>query len=80
MKCDLCIDTPYWNEKGGPKGKQACVESCPMKAIEFVTETPEQGETDGYDINLRNVHWQNLGLVENSSIIPPVFEPLKHLK
>ena len=66
-KCDLCIDTPYWNEKGGPGGKQACVESCPMKAIKFVAETPDQEETDGYNINLRNDHWFNLGLVDDSS-------------
>lgn len=70
-KCDLCLETPYWNEKGGPNGKQACVESCPMKAIKFVTQTPDQTETEGYDINLRNDHWLNLGLVENSTIVPP---------
>ncbi|MBP1611129.1 MAG: Fe-S-cluster-containing hydrogenase component 1 [Acidobacteria bacterium] len=70
-KCDLCIDTPYWNEKGGIGGKQACVESCPMKAIKFVAETPNQEETDGYNVNLRNDHWLNLGLVDNSTIIPP---------
>ena len=73
MKCDLCVDTPYWNEKGGPAGKQACVESCPMKAIKFVTEVPDQTETDGYDVNLRNDHWLNLGLVENMDTIPPLF-------
>jgi protein NrfC len=73
MKCDLCADTPYWNEKGGPAGKQACVESCPMKAIKFVAETPNQEETDGYDVNLRNEHWLNLGLVENMDTIPPLF-------
>ncbi len=72
-KCDLCLDTPYWNEKGGPTGKQACVESCPMKAIKFVTVTPDQQETEGYDVNLRNEHWLNLGLVENSTIVPPLF-------
>jgi protein NrfC len=72
-KCDLCIDTPYWNEKGGPGGKQACVESCPMKAIKFVAEAPDQTETEGYDVNLRNEHWLNLGLVENSTIVPPLF-------
>jgi protein NrfC len=70
-KCDLCLETPYWNEKGGPLGKQACVESCPMKAIKFVTQMPDQKETDGYDVNLRNDHWLNLGLVDNSTIIPP---------
>lgn len=71
-KCDLCLDTPYWNEKGGPGGKQACVESCPMKAIKFVSVTPDQTETEGYDVNLRNEHWLNLGLVENSTIVPPL--------
>ncbi len=73
MKCDLCVDSPYWNEKGGPNGRQACVESCPMKALKFVAETPNQTETDGYDVNLRNDHWLNLGLVENMSIIPPSY-------
>ena len=70
-KCDLCVDTPHWNEKGGPGGKQACVESCPMKALKFVAEMPNQRETDGYDVNLRNDHWLNLGLVDNSTVIPP---------
>jgi protein NrfC len=69
-KCDLCIDTPYWDEKGGPGGKQACVESCPMMAIKFVAEMPDQEETDGYDVNLRNDHWYNLGLVDKSTIVP----------
>jgi len=72
-KCDLCIDTPHWDEKGGAGGKQACVESCPMKAIKFVAQTPDQTETDGYDVNLRNDHWLNLGLVDNSTIVPPLF-------
>jgi protein NrfC len=72
-KCDLCIDTPHWNEKGGPGGKQACVESCPMKAIKFVSVTPDQTETEGYDVNLRNEHWLNLGLVDNSTVVPPLF-------
>ena len=35
-KCDLCVSTPYWSEKGGPDGKQACVSVCPTKAIELV--------------------------------------------
>lgn len=70
-KCDLCIDTPHWNEKGGPGGKQACVESCPMQAIKFVAVMPNQEETDGYDVNLRNDHWLNLGLVDDSRVIPP---------
>ena len=70
-KCDLCIDTPYWNEKGGPGGKQACVESCPMMAIRFVSNMPNQEETDGYDVNLRNEHWLKLGLVDDSRVVPP---------
>jgi protein NrfC len=70
-KCDLCLDTPYWSEEGGVNGKQACVESCPFKAIRFVKATPNQQETEGYDVNLRNDYWYNLGLVENSTQIPP---------
>lgn len=69
-KCDLCLDSPYWDEKGGPGGKQACVESCPMKAIRFVAEMPDQKETEGYDVNLRNDHWYNLGLVDNGTVEP----------
>jgi protein NrfC len=73
-KCDLCIDTPYWNEKGGIGGKQACVESCPMKAIKFVSATPDQKETEGYDVNLRNDHWLNLGLVDSATVVPPMMK------
>jgi protein NrfC len=69
-KCDLCTDTPYWSEKGGIGGKQGCVESCPMKAIKFVAQMPDQTETEGYDINLRNEHWFKLGLVEDSRQAP----------
>jgi len=47
-KCDLCADTPFWNEKGGPGGKQACVEVCPFRAIEFTTEIPIQEGDIGY--------------------------------
>ena len=36
VKCDLCLNTPYWSEKGGPDGRQACVEVCPTKAIKLV--------------------------------------------
>ena len=65
---DLC--TPFWEEKGGPGGKQACVESCPMMAIKFVSDAPNQEQTDGYDVNLRNDHWLNLGLVDNGTVVP----------
>ena len=60
-------DTPRdLDDKGGPLGKQARVEACPMKAIKFVTVTPNQEETDGYNVNLRNEHWLKLGLVDDS--------------
>jgi protein NrfC len=51
-KCDLCADAPYWNEKGGPDGKQACVETCAVKALKLVAEAPSQQDINGYDINL----------------------------
>ncbi len=51
-KCDLCESAPFWNEKGGPDGKQACVETCPAKALKLVTKTPPQTDVDGYDVNL----------------------------
>jgi hypothetical protein len=41
-----------------------------MMAIKFVKDMPDQKETDGYDVNLRNDHWYNLGLVDNSTIVP----------
>ena len=65
-KCDLCINTPHWKEKGGPGGKQACIEACPMRALKFVAEAPNQEETNGYQVNLRNEHWLRLGLVDDS--------------
>jgi len=65
-KCDLCINTPHWNEKGGPGGKQACVEVCPVRALKLVTDAPDQEETNGYQVNLRNDHWLRLGLVDDS--------------
>ena len=76
-KCDLCIDTPYWDEKGGPDGKQACVLACPMQALKLVHETPDQKETEGYNINLRNEYYLNLGLVDDSRIVPPIMKNAK---
>ena len=76
-KCDLCLDTPYWSEEGGVNGKQACVESCPFKAIRFVKSLPNQKETEGYDVNLRNDYWYNLGLVDNSTEVPPAYQMSK---
>jgi protein NrfC len=51
-KCDLCADAPYWSQKGGPEGKQACVETCVAKALKLVAEAPPQQDINGYDINL----------------------------
>jgi protein NrfC len=51
-KCDLCADAPYWSQQGGPTGKQACIESCPVKAIKLVAEAPSQTDVSGYDITL----------------------------
>jgi protein NrfC len=60
-KCDLCADTPYWKEKGGPTGKKACVEVCPVGAISFTTIVPVQKGDSGYKVNLRDQSWANLG-------------------
>jgi protein NrfC len=51
-KCDLCANTPYWIQNGGPAGAQACVTSCPAKAIKLVAEAPSQTDIAGYDVNL----------------------------
>jgi len=62
-KCDLCANTPYhWEATGGgPNGKQACVEICPVGAIKFTKEIPVQEGDSGYKVNLRNSVWRNLG-------------------
>lgn len=51
-KCDLCANAPYWSQKGGPEGKQACVETCAVKALKLVSEAPSQLDVSGYDVNL----------------------------
>jgi len=61
QKCDLCINTPYWDEAGGPSGKQACVEACPIGAITFTCSIPRQNGDAGYDVNLRDLSWKMLG-------------------
>lgn len=63
QKCDLCANTPYhWDKKGGgPDGKQACVEVCPVGAIHFTREVPIQEGDKGYKVNLRGDAWQRLG-------------------
>jgi protein NrfC len=61
-KCDLCAHAPFhWDKSGGgPNGKQACVEVCPVGAIRFTPHTPEQ-KPSGYDVNLREKSWGELG-------------------
>jgi len=54
LKCDLCRNTPYWEAAG----KQACVETCPMKAIKFTSNKPKDPE--GYVVNLRGEGWARL--------------------
>ena len=44
-----------------------------MKAIKFAAESPDQEGTEGYDVNPRNDHWLNLGLVDSSEVVPPVY-------
>jgi protein NrfC len=61
QKCDLCAEAPFWEEKGGPEGKQACVEVCPLGAIKFTKEIPEQKGDKGYSVNLRGNTWRILG-------------------
>jgi protein NrfC len=59
--CDLCLDAPFWKEKGGPDGKQACVVSCPVGAIRFMKELPVGASDTGYSINLRGKGWKEIG-------------------
>jgi len=51
-KCDLCVDALYWSRQGGPEGAQACVSTCPAKALKLVKEAPPQTDIAGYDVNL----------------------------
>ncbi|MEH7111030.1 4Fe-4S dicluster domain-containing protein [Neobacillus niacini] len=60
-KCDLCLNTPFWKEQGGPNGKQACVQVCPVNAIAFTKEIPVQAGDGGYKVNLRDESWKQLG-------------------
>lgn len=62
QKCDLCAETPYLDVTGGPEGVQACVRVCPVGAIAFVREMPDQAREDSYQANLRNWVWKRLGM------------------
>lgn len=61
VKCDLCASAPYWSEGGGPEGKQACIEACPMGALAFSDRLPAQEGDAGYWVNLRDGSWALLG-------------------
>jgi len=61
LKCDLCAEARFWNEKHGPEGKQACVEVCPVMAIKFTKVIPVQKGDTGYKVNLREGSWKKLG-------------------
>ena len=64
QKCDLCEGAKFWDEVGGPAGKRACEEVCPMGAIEFTKALPEQSET-GYEKDMRTgTVWDTLGFEE----------------
>ncbi len=56
LKCDLCSHAPFWSEKGGPGGKQACIELCPMKALAFTGKAPSQSGNEGYDVDLTSAN------------------------
>ena len=66
-KCDLCANAPFhWDQAGGgPNGKQACVEICPVGAIKFTKEIPWQEGDNGYKVNLRDRNWERLGYPTN---------------
>jgi protein NrfC len=52
-KCDMCVNTPHYNKKGGVGGTQACVEACPANALKIVHELPSQADISGYDLDLQ---------------------------
>lgn len=61
QKCDLCEGAKFWDQVGGPDGKRACEEVCPMGAIQFTREIPEQSEA-GYEKDMRSgTVWDELG-------------------
>lgn len=60
-KCDLCANAPYHWAEGGVDGMQACIAICPVGAIAFTPEIPEQDGDGGYQVNLRGDSWGALG-------------------
>lgn len=61
QKCDLCIDTPYLKDQGGPGGTQACVKVCPVGAIAFIEKMPAQKSSASYEKNMRGAGWEKSG-------------------
>lgn len=61
VKCDLCVDTPFWDKEGGPDGQRACESLCPMRAIRFAKEVATDGTGGGYEVNLRGPAWKHIG-------------------
>jgi protein NrfC len=61
QKCDLCAHADHWDEVGGPDGKKACIEACPLGAIAFSKYVPDQSAPDSYEVNLRDSAWRKLG-------------------
>jgi protein NrfC len=59
--CDLCLDAPFWDESGGIDGKQACVEVCPLGAVRFLKEIPENLENGDCEVNFRGEGWKKIG-------------------
>ena len=72
LKCDLCADTPYWDQQGGPGGKQACIAACSLKAIAFTRDLPEQSDK-GYNVNLRqSLHYARQNFpIDDEGLQPP---------
>jgi protein NrfC len=62
QKCDLCVDTPYLGEPGGPGGTQTCMKVCPVNAIAFTRIMPDQEIEESYFVNLRGNAWGKLGM------------------
>lgn len=62
QKCDLCVETPYLPEQGGPGGIQACARVCPVDAISFTQIMPDQMAAGAYETNLRGPAWAKLGM------------------
>lgn len=59
--CDLCAETPFWDEQGGADGKQACVEACPLGAVRLSTEISTNLEKGEGEVNFRGEGWKKIG-------------------